>query len=134
MARQTNTTGWVGWIYFAGILMLINAILGLFAGFAGIFLGSTSVLYANGSVEWVFDYQTWGWIHLIVSVFVLWAALSLLRGGIFGRVYATLAAVFGAIIAIGYVPMYPFWGIIALAIYLLVIYAVIVHGDEARVE
>ncbi len=50
-----------------------------------------------------------------------------------GRVIAIFLAALGVVANFVFLPAYPIWSIILITIYTLVIYALTVHGDEAKV-
>src|SRR4026207_1888873 len=76
--RMATDKSWTGWIGFAGLLMLIIAMLDFFEGLIAIIRGEYYLLTPNQIV--VFDLKTWGWITLI------WAVLIGLTGfGLLGR-------------------------------------------------
>ena len=128
MAKAKKQTAWVGWIYFAALLMLLNGVLSILAGISGIF--ANTQLFVSGSEAWVVNFETWGWIQLILGVLVFSAGVSLLRGHTYGRVYAIFATFLGALVSLMYIPVYPFWGLVAMVLYILTMYAVVVHGNE----
>jgi hypothetical protein len=125
-----QSTGWVGWIFFASIMMMLAGGVSIVAGLTGIFNGD---FYAslNGQLV-VFDYTTWGWVHLLLGVGVILAGISLLAGKLWAQVAVITLAVLSAFGNIAFLPVYPWWSSIALVIDLLVIYAVTMHGDEVR--
>lgn len=128
MAKVTKQTAWVGWIYFAALLMLLNGVLGIIAGISGIF--ANTQLFVSGSEAWLVNLETWGWIQLILGILVFSAGVSLLRGHTYGRVYAIFATFLGALVSLMYIPVYPFWGLVAMVLYILTVYAVVIHGNE----
>ncbi len=127
MVKQ-HSTGWVGWIYFASVLLLLGGGLQIIAGLTGIFNGNFYEV-ANGTLL-VFDYGTWGWIHLILGVALLAAGAGLMTGQGWARVVATIIVVMSIIGNIAFLPIYPWWSLIALIIDAFVVYAVTIHGDE----
>lgn len=127
---ERRSTAWVGWIYFASVLMILAGGLNIIAGLTGIFNGD---FYAsvNGHLI-VFDYSTWGWIHLILGAGVLAAGIGLIQGQTWARVTATVVVVISMLANIAFLPVYPWWSTIVLVIDALVLYAVTMHGDEVR--
>lgn len=127
---EKRSTGWVGWIYFASILMMLAGGLNIIAGLTGIFNGD---FYAsvNGHLI-VFDYTTWGWIHLAVGAVVLAAGIGLLTGQLWARLAAAIVVVISIFANVAFLPVYPWWSTIVLIIDALVLYAITMHGDEVR--
>ena len=125
-------TGWVGWVYFAGILMLIRA---FFQGFTGVvaLTKPTTFVVTNERLA-VFNFTAWGWIHIIFGILLLSAGFSVLAGGMWGRIVGVIMATLAIIANMAFLPAYPIWSIIAIVIDILIIYALVVHAGEARAE
>lgn len=88
---ERKSTGWVGWIFFASALMMLAGGLNILAGLTGIFNGN---FYASTGGELiVFNYASWGWIHLLLGVAVLAAGTALLAGKTWARIVAAVLAV-----------------------------------------
>ena len=142
MAHASNThhdtrhtreqTGWVGWVYFAGLMMMLGGIFQAIAGLVAIFKNGVFVVGANQLL--VFDYSQWGWIHLIIGVLLFLAAFSVWAGGAFGRVVGSMLAGLSAIANFAFFTAYPLWTIIIISVDVVIIYALLVHGGEARNE
>lgn len=127
---QKRSTGWVGWIYFASVLMMLAGGLNIIAGLTGIFNGD---FYAsvNGQLL-VLDYSSWGWIHLLLGAAVLAAGMALLTGQTWGRVVAVILVIFSMLANAAFLPVYPWWSAIVLAIDAIVLYAITMHGNEVQ--
>jgi len=129
---KPEVTGWVGWVYFAGFMMVLvgffQTILGLTA-----LLNDTYLVALEGRLV-VFDYTTWGWIHLLLGIVALVAGTSLFHGSTWARVVAVLFATVSLLSQFAFVSVYPVWSIILMVVNVLVIYALTVHGGEAREE
>lgn len=133
MAKQDNTSsGWVGWIGFAAIMLAIVGVFHMIAGFVALFQKDVYTVTGNG--VWVFDYSQWGWIHIIGGLLAFLAAGSLARGGMFGRVIAVIVATASIVANMAFVPIYPIWSLMMATIGVLVIWAVTVHGGELKQE
>lgn len=131
MAQYTQTpTGWVGWGYFASLMMMI---LGFFQGISGltaIFKDNYYVVTENQLL--VFNFQTWGWVSLILGIIIFVAGLELLRGAMWARVVAVMLAALSFVANMAFLNAYPLWSIIMMVIDVLVIYALTVHGAELK--
>lgn len=125
-----DVSGWVGWIYFAGFLMLLSAVFQMIAGLVALFKDEVYVVGANRLVA--LDYTSWGWIHLIVGLVLLLTALSLFNGSWWGRFVGVVLASLSAIANFAFVGAYPIWSILIIAIDVFIIYALLVHGNEVR--
>jgi hypothetical protein len=126
-------TGWVGWIGFAGFMMILGGIFQAISGLVGIFNDAFfAVTNASNQLLVIHDVHTWGWFNLIMGMIVFFAGFSLFSGTTWARVIAVTIAMFSAIANLVSISLYPVWSIICLTISVLVIYAVIVHGNEMR--
>jgi hypothetical protein len=133
MAVQNNqTTGWVGWGYFAGFMMMLLGVFEGMAGLAAIFKDNFYVVTANQLL--VFNFKTWGWINLVLGIVIFMAGLELLRGAMWARVVAVFLAGLSLIANMGFVQAYPIWSIAMMIIDVLIIYAVTIHGGELSNE
>jgi hypothetical protein len=130
--EEREVTGWVGWIYFASMMMLILGGLQAINGLVAIFRHGYYVSSPNSLVVW--NYTSWGWIHLILGVLAFVTGLALMSGRTWARVLTSIVVIFAAIDNIVFLPAFPVWSIIALIINALVLYAVTVHGREVREE
>jgi hypothetical protein len=77
-----------------------------------------------------FDATTWGWIHLILGLLVAFAGYGLLSGQTWARVVAITLAVLSAITNFLWLPYYPFWSMLIIAVDIFVIWAVAAHGRD----
>lgn len=128
--QSQKVTGWVGWVYFAGLLMMLAGVFQAIAGLVGIF-NDAFYLVGEDSLL-VFDYMTWGWIHLIFGIVLFISALSVMKGGVWGRTVGIILALFSAIANFAFIQAYPWWSLIIIALDFVVIYALAAHGNEAR--
>jgi hypothetical protein len=79
-----------------------------------------------------FDITTWGWIHLILGIVVALAGVGLLAGRSWARVVGITLAVLSAIANFMFIPHYPFWALLVIALDVFVIWALAAHGGELR--
>lgn len=133
MAQQEPTvTGWVGWGYFAGFMMMI---LGLFHGIAGLVAILKDDFYVvTPNQLLVFSYTTWGWVALLLGIVIFFAGLELLRGAMWARVVAVIFVSLSFIANLAFVNAYPIWSITLMVVDVLIIYALTVHGGELKAE
>jgi hypothetical protein len=129
---EDETTGWVGWIIFASVIMGILAVFHVIAGLVALFKDEFFLVRKSGLVVEV-DYTAWGWTHVGLGVLLGVAAVSLAAGNMFGRVVGVLLASASAIVNLAFIAAYPVWSVLMIAIDVIVIYAIVVHGRELRV-
>jgi hypothetical protein len=132
MARngETQVTGWVGWIYFAGFMMMLTGIFEAIAGLTALLNNNFYAVAANRLV--VFDFTTWGWLHLLVGVVIMMAGMAVLSGHVWARIVGVMLAMLSIIANFAFITAYPIWSIVVIVADALIIYALTVHGSEAR--
>jgi hypothetical protein len=79
-----------------------------------------------------FDVTTWGWIHLVVGVVVVLAGRGLLSGRTWARAVAIALGLLSAITNFLFIPYYPFWALLIIALDIFVIWAIAAHGSDLR--
>jgi len=127
---STDPSGWVGWVYFAAFMMMLA---GIFQGIAGLVaLFRDQVFLVTTHNLFLLDFTQWGWIHLILGVLLITASLSLFRGNYWGRFMGVVLASLSAIANFAFINAYPFWSLLIIAIDVFIIYALLVHGNEAE--
>ena len=122
-------TGWLGWIWFAGIMMIVMGSFNAIEGLVALFRGEYYVVTEEQVL--VFDITAWGWITLLIGVLVALAGGALLSGAAWARVVAVVLAVVNAVAQLAFVSVHPLWSTIVIALCVTVIWAVVVHGAEA---
>jgi len=131
MARMET---WTGWISFAGLLLVIVAVLDFFQGLIAIIRGSYYAITPNQIV--VFDLKTWGWITLLWAIVVGLTGAGLLSGQSWARWVAIIIGSINFFIQLGFVgsAAYTLWALIALLLNIVVLYALMVHWGAARYQ
>ena len=84
----------MGWIFFASTMMILSGIFHVFTGIGGIAEDDVYVRTANYTLQ--FDVTTWGWIHLIVGLVILFASFGLYKGAVWARTVGVIMAVISA--------------------------------------
>ena len=128
-SEEGEVTGWVGWLTFGGIMLLL---IGMFHGFQGLVSLFNDDYYAVTSRGLIInvDYTTWGWVHLLGGVVLCLAGAGLLAGQLWARIVGVIVALVSAVISAGFLNATPIWSGIIIAIDVLVIWAITVHGRE----
>ena len=126
-----GTSGWTGWIVFAGVMMLMMGAFHVIQGLVALFQDTYYLVGQEGLVVQV-DYTTWGWVHTILGAVVILAGVALLAGQMWARIVAIILAFGSALVNIAFLGAYPLWSLTMIAIDVLVIYAVTMHGKEMK--
>ena len=130
-------TGWVGWVIFAAVFMIVIGAMNAIQGLAALFRDEAYWVTLQGGdgndpAIVTFDVTTWGWIHLIFGILLVLVGMALMRGSTFARVIGIALVSLNLIAQFSWTSLYPFWGLIAIAIDILIIYALVVHGRELK--
>ena len=125
---QERSSGAVGWITFAGVMLILIGFFHALAGLSGIIKDQFYAVTPNYVLE--FDVTTWGWIHLIGGIIVLIAGFSLFTGAVWARTIGVIVAGVSALVSFAWIPVYPIWGIVVIAIDVAVIWALTAHGRD----
>ncbi|MGV9302528.1 DUF7144 family membrane protein [Nonomuraea sp. NPDC004354] len=119
--RQPMQTGWYG---FAGMLGVMMGVFNVIEGF--IALVKESYFLAPDGRLLVLDYNTWGWIWLVIGALQIATGAGLLMG----QGWARWAGIFMAALAmLGqflFIAAFPIWSLIGIGVCIMIIYGLIV--------
>ena len=88
-----------------------------------IYVSTPEYLYA-------YDLTTWGWIHLLLGVLIGLAGLAVLRGQTWGRFTGMVMAGLSLVANFLFIPHYPFWSILIIALDVAIIWALAVYRRD----
>lgn len=129
---DTQRTGWAGWAIFAGIVIIISGAWNALNGLNAILLPVDKWALSADAGTIFFDVDVWGWWHLILGLLLVLVGIFLLRGATWARVIAVILVALNAISQFAFIGVQPWWSLIAIALDVVVIYALTVHGKELR--
>jgi hypothetical protein len=131
MPNGRNATGWVGWVYFAGVLLILRGISEAFLGITALVNKHYLFTTANNNlVVSTSNMNAWGWVQLAVGLLVLAVGFSVLHGSTWARIVAVFMAGAAFLVNMAFIGVFPVWSIVAMIVDALIIYALVVHGDE----
>jgi hypothetical protein len=118
-----------GLVTFAGVMLLIAAVLNVLYGIAAIDKANFFVHNAR----YVFgDLRTWGWFLVALGIVQGFAALAVWRGVPWGRWFAVACACANAILQMLWIPAYPILAITILTFDVIAIYGLLAYGGRRR--
>ncbi|WP_235734561.1 DUF7144 family membrane protein [Nocardioides alcanivorans] len=126
-----NQTGWVGWIVFAGMLLVLLGVFHAVQGLVALFRDEVFLVGQNGLVVNA-DYTVWGWVHLLGGILAVLVGVGVLAGRLWAQMVAVCLAFVSAIVNLGFLPAFPIWSVLMITLDVLVMWALVVHGDELR--
>jgi len=124
-------TGWAGWVVFGAAMLLLMGSVHIIQGLVALFDDGFYAVGSNGLVVDV-DYNTWGWIHLVIGLVGLLVGIGLLAGNMAARVAGVVIAFLSALVNMAFISAYPVWSVMVIVLDVIVIYAIIVHGRELK--
>ncbi|WP_412075253.1 hypothetical protein ACLF6K_04555 [Streptomyces xanthophaeus] len=105
----------------AAVLMIIGGAMAIFEGIAS--LANDSLIVVTRHYVFEFSRTGWGWVHLIVGIALVFAGCAVLSGALWGRFFGVAVAGLGAIANFLWLPYYPLWALVLIAINLFVVWA-----------
>ena len=121
MSNSTRTVAATSSVFAATMMMMVGAIQAL-QGLVAVIDGRTFFV-ATPNYLLSLNATTWGWIHLIFGVVVGVAGYFVLTGNIVARTVGIVLAAAQALINFVWLPYYPIWGVIVIAVDIVVIWA-----------
>ncbi len=118
----------VGLALFAGAVMMTVGAFQALEGLVALFDDNFYVVRDNYTFE--FDVTAWGWIHLIMGIVIAVSGYFVVRGDLWARILAMFLAALAAIANFLWVPYYPVWSLLIVALNILVIWALAVHNPR----
>ena len=113
-----------------GAAMLL-AVIGVLSILQGISAVAADDLFVSGP-EYVYeiDLTAWGWVHIVLGILLVVSAIGLWTGSTWGRVVAIAIASLSIIANFLWLPYYPAWSIVVIALGIVVIWAVATWRPE----
>jgi hypothetical protein len=121
----------MGFTAFAAALMIMAGIWGFLVGISAL---ARDRVFSIPQYSYKIDVTGWGWIHLILGIVVAIGGLCLLLGQMWARILAVLLAVCSAIAQFLFLPYYPLWSILIIALDVFIIWAVLTGGRRTATD
>jgi hypothetical protein len=128
---RNTETGWAAWIVFAGWMLILEGCFHLLHGWVALFHDEIYQVRETGLVI-ITSFTAWGWVHLIGGAIAIVAGVALQRGRLWARTVAVVVAFLSALVNMAFVPAYPVWSAIMIALDVVIIWAVTVHGSVMK--
>ncbi len=117
----------IGWVAFAGVLLLLLGTMNIIEGIAAI--GNAHFFAADA--RYVFgDLNAWGWVTLCLGVLQLLVGLGVFVKNQFARWAGVGVLGLNALAQLLMMPAYPFWSLSLLALDILAIYGLVAYGKR----
>jgi hypothetical protein len=133
MADTEERTAWVGLVVFGGVLLALTGGFQMMQGFVAILRDEYFYVTRDGLLI-TMDYTAWGWTHLGLGLIAVGTGIGVLAGQMWARVVGIIIAVLSALVNLAFLSAYPIWSTIIIAMDVLVIYALTMHGSEVKAD
>jgi hypothetical protein len=128
--QREPVSGWtIGFAYFAGAIMILIGIYHAISGLGAIIEDEFYVVARNYAFD--LDVTAWGWIHLIGGIIVVLAGIGIYSGATWARTVGIVLAGLSAVANFFYIPYYPVWAVLIIALDIMVILALTAFSREA---
>lgn len=117
-----------GVTYFAVALLITAGIFQVLQGLAALLDNRFYVVTPGNAFS--FNVTAWGWIHLVVGIIALAIGIGLFYGTSWARGAGMGVAVFQAIVQFMFLPYYPVWSIVIIALDVAVIWALATYRSD----
>ncbi len=118
---RTDGTLATGLTWFASVVLITVGAFQVLQGLAAVIEGDFYVVTPNNIYE--LNLSGWGWIHLVVGALLAVTGFFLLRGQAWARITGIVLAGVSAIANFLFVPHYPVWALLIIALDVAVIWA-----------
>jgi len=116
-----------GLIIFASVLLLVIGFFNLLDGIAAI---ANSHVFIGNAHYVVGDLRAWGWTMTIFGALQLLAAAGLWTGNQLARWFAVAVVGLNAIGQMFFIPAYPFWSLMIIAVDVVALWALCAYGSR----
>src|ERR1044072_2520551 len=111
---RSRQTAWVGWLWFAAIMIIIAGSFNAIYGLVALFKDEYYTISRQGLL--VFDLTAWGWILLLFGVLAVATGFALFSGPLWARIGAVALAALNVLAHMAFMSAYPVWALIAITV------------------
>jgi len=133
MSSQPSPTklAWAeGLAVFAASLLIMVGIFQALQGLAAIINDERFVV--TGNYVYKLDATGWGWIHLILGLVFIGVGIAMIMGQTWSFVAAMVVAIVSAVAQFMWLPYYPVWAIVIIALDVAIIWALVTQLGRSR--
>jgi hypothetical protein len=113
----------------AGFLLILNGLYGFLIGLAAVIRGGFFAFHGAYAYHW--SISSWGWLQLALGVVIFAAGVSILLGMLWARILGAVLAGFSTIANFMFLPYYPVWATIVIAVDIFIIWALLSGGRRS---
>jgi uncharacterized membrane protein (UPF0136 family) len=125
--------GWTGWVVFAALIMVLLGLYHVGTGLAALFGGS--IPFADRQTgPFAQSPGAWGVTHVVFGVLYVVAGYFLLRGRLWARILTVAVCFVDVVDEFFFLRVTPLWSLMVIALGVITMYAVAVHGGRDTLE
>jgi hypothetical protein len=113
-------------VTFAASVLGLVGIFQIISGLSAIIDDEFFVVTRNYTFD--IDTSVWGWIHLLLGALMLLTCVGLIRGKMWAAMTALFLAVLSAVANFFFIPYYPVWAIVLIALDVWIIWSLTREG------
>jgi hypothetical protein len=118
----------LGFTALAAILMMLSGGANILEGIAAVIRGSFFVSLPHYTYNITASH--WGWIHIAAGIVVLLAGVALFMDKLWARVVGVGLASLSLLLNLVYIPYFPVWSIVVIALDAFIIWALLVPRNR----
>lgn len=127
-SESTYSGAAVGWAAFAGTMLVLIGVFDVIQGIVA--LVNNDFFVITSDYVFKFDVTSWGWIHIIGGLILAASGVGIFSGNVAARTIGVILATLSAIWNFAFLPYYPIWSVIMIAIAFSIIWALTIHGRD----
>ncbi|MFJ1702567.1 hypothetical protein [Kitasatospora sp. NPDC088346] len=120
-----------GWTVLAAVLMIFGGAMAIAQGIAAI--AKDDLIVSTRNYAFQFSVTGWGWVHLILGIVIVLAGFALFSGAVWARTVGVVLAGLSALANFLWLPYYPFWAVIVIAMDIFIIWALCAGAFREKV-
>ncbi|MBE1552147.1 hypothetical protein GGC64_006234 [Mycobacterium sp. OAS707] len=129
--REVTQAAAAGASLATGALLLTCGVLTVLQGISA--LVNDELLVIGPHYIYKFNTTGWGWVHIVVGVLLGAVAIGLFVGAGWARAAAIVMAAISIVVMFLWLPYYPVWSLVVIALDVIVIWAVSTWDSTRRV-
>ncbi|MGW4325277.1 DUF7144 family membrane protein [Nocardia sp. NPDC004573] len=116
----------------AAIILVTVGLLQVFQGIAAV--AEDEVFVVGVEYTYKFDFTAWGWIHIVLGALMVAVGIALFTGARWARIATIVIASFSILANFLWLPYYPWWSVLIIALDVVVIWAVTTWTPDVSSE
>lgn len=128
-----GSAAWASWVAFAGIMLMLIGVFSVIAGLAAVTEDGYITKTFAGDEVFLVNYTALGVFWIALGVLKAWAGFALIQGREWARIVTVILVLLSAISHLLALTSQPFLGLLFIVIDLVILYAVTVRWEMAKI-